>query len=425
MICADPSLSGLDLSLDLAESRLRLSRKDAAALAADHRQWRRKTRDVCKTPYCLLQVYQARIEAIEARVRVTDARRAASIEKSLALQRVNEAPLTNEEAQRVCRELAALADGKALGDLAVPAMPAGDVSDEEWDRLRTGDAPHQYGAATSYRLRLTSDPASTRFAQFATGGSCPSLEVFGVQRLLDSNGKDEGIDEVPDPNEQIRWSYWDGGDYPIFHRNRNFMVTTSLSDPNKLYMVSWIKPDGRVRRLCLLSPKIDRLEVRKAAEPAVCNAIARQTINPIKGSDITQQLPFNSLPSRRDEFEARYGEYADSLTLLRVDIDGSGKPKELGLFKYASASGCGSEPQWLRVLSQDHGQSVKGPLNTRLQELGNTIENIYKVNGRYYIRRTQGITIEATRVQRGGNRQACEFEERTSTSVDQFFDVGL
>ena len=63
-------------------------------------------------------------------------------------------------------------------------------------------------------------------------------------------------------------------------------------------------------------------------------------------------------------------------------------------------------------------------MSTSLQELGSRIESIYKVNGRYYVRRTRGITIEAMRMQGAKALQACEFEERTNTRVDQFFDMG-
>lgn len=358
-------------------------------------------------------------------------------ERFAATVRPSARSLSDAEAQATCAAFAQMADAGRLGRLAVPGRPtwpadegaakAGwTVSDEEEARIRAGGFAWFTSVAAVYKLRLASGASPMRFASLHTGGTCHATQAFSLDHLLKPQNEDGGVDPVDDPEEKVRWAYWGGGDYPVFHRGRYFMVTADLADPNRVGMVSWIKPDGRQRRLCLLSVENLQPEVVSAQEPGVCEAIASKSLAPLEGKPITGQLPFSREPGvYMQEFEKRYGRYADEVSLLSIDIDGDGKAENVGTFGYSSGAGCGSEHAWLSVLSDDWGAAVKGPLATQLGELASESVGVYRSEGRYYVASLAGRTGgSVVRIRDGRTEQVCRLRARTQTTVTHFFGVG-
>jgi hypothetical protein len=348
--------------------------------------------------------------------------------------RTLEKPLNLKEARETCSTLAHLADAKQLAALAVPRMGQGfseqqveateaKLTDTELAALaHTGNSLYSDPDAV-YQLRLKENNSPVRFASFFTGGTCASYQVFNLQWLVSSQGLDSGREEVDDPEEEIRWAYWGGGDYPIVYRGRYFMVTADLANLNRANMISWIKPNGKVRPLCLLKIQGTKRIVHSAKDRKLCSGVANGTILAVTGKDVTEVLPLNHNPGQyRDEFVARYGDYADTVQLLKIDLDRDGMPENIGRFEYASGAGCGSTRVWLRVLSKTLDSVINGPLNDLLAQVSSGSKQIYKFQGRYYIDgSTEGSTDGVVQIRGGRVNQICEFDEKTQTQTQRFF----
>lgn len=414
-ICADRYLKSLDEALNNAYSLVRQSISDKSGLRNTQLKWLRQTRDGCKSNECLGHVYRNRLTELS--------------ELLASAVRPSEKPLSNTEAEETCTALAALADNGNLAGLAIPGKDQWDldekstsagwsISQDEKAKLRSFDHP-----ITVYKLRLTAKGSPTRFASFFTGGSCASYEVSNISNLLGTKGGDAGADAVSDPDEIIRWAYWGGGDYPILYRNRYFMITSDLSNPNRVRMISWIKPDGRTRPLCLLSAKNAKMKVLSAKSPELCSGIANENLHPLKWKPFTEDLE-----GYQGKFVNRDGDRADTVELLSIDVGSSGKKKNIGRFKYHSGAGCGSTKIWLSVLSKDFGAVMKDALNSQFEKLANGPMDFYKVGGRNYIAATipnADSNADAGVVEIVDERieQVCEFKYQTKTAISQFFNV--
>ncbi|MEZ5614397.1 MAG: lysozyme inhibitor LprI family protein [Rhodocyclaceae bacterium] len=421
-ICTDQHLMSLDEALNNAYSLVRQSVPDKSGLRNTQLKWLRLIRDGCTSKECLERVYQERLTELS--------------ELLISAVRPSEKPLSNNEAEETCKALAVLADNERLVSLAIPgknqwqldekSTKAGwSISQEEKAKLEAHESYWSNEPRTVYRLRLTAKGSPTRFASFSTGGTCASYQVFNIPYLLSSKGDDVGVDDVSDPEEEIRWAYWGGGDYPIFYRGHYFMITSDLSNKNRVNMISWIKPDGRQRPLCLLSAKNTKMKVVSAKNPELCSGVANGNLHPLKWKPITEDLPFSHAPQGyRDEFVKRYGDYADGVSLLSIDFDGSGKKKNIGRFEYASGAGCGSTRVWLSILSKDFGAVVNDTLNSQFGKLANGSMDFYKAGGRYYIAATiSNADAGVVEFVDGRIEQICEFRHQTKTAISQFFNV--
>lgn len=421
-ICADLSLKRLDETLNNVYSLARQAVSDKKGLRNTQLKWLHAVRDGCDSRDCLSRVYHARVTELS--------------EILVSSMQVSEKPLSNEEAETTCTALAALADSGSLTGLVVPgkdqwsdderAAKAGwTISPEERTKLEARESYWSNEPSTIFKLRLTAKGIPTRFASFSTGGTCASYQVLSIPYLLNSKGGDVGVDAVSDPDETIRWAYWGGGDYPIFYRGRNYMITADLANQNHINMISWIKPDGRQRPLCLLSVKNAKMKIASAKNPELCSGVANGDLHPLKWKPITEVLPFSHAPQGyRDEFVKRYGGYADGVSLLTIDIDGSGKPENIGKFEYASGAGCGSTRIWLSVLSKKFDTVVKGTLNSQFEKLTTGSMEVYKAGGRHFIAATLSNS-DAGVVQIGDGRieQICEFRYQTKTAISRLFNV--
>lgn len=336
--------------------------------------------------------------------------------------------MSDAEAKAACTALARLADQGVLGRLAIAgrnaapadlqaAGPGWNVTDEEQATLRAGSHFSSGSLHTVYRLSLSSAGKPARFGSFFAGGTCHATQTRNVEVLLQSKGSDDGVDAVPDPDDKLRWVYWGGGDYPVLHRGRHFMVTADLGDPNRLRMVSWIKPDGRQRPLCLLAAENVAPGVVSAREPALCRAVASGSLAPLEWKPMPQPMPHGY----SEEFQRRYGRIADAVEVLSIDIDGDGRSENVGRFGYASSAGCGSTQAWLSVLSKDLGTALPGALD----HPGGEALEVYGSGGRYYIsnlaERTGGSLVA---IRDGRSEQVCKFQPRTKTAITDFFGAG-
>jgi uncharacterized protein YecT (DUF1311 family) len=314
-ICSDESLRDLDHVLNLTYQSARRVASDKTALYGEQRKWLSTVRDKCGDEDCLSHVYHTRIEELAAF-------RVESVE-------ISESPLSNAQLRDACAAMASLSDLNRLLFLSVPGREESSldendiragwrISEEERGKLLARQDAWSKDPQVIYKLRLTRQGPLVRFAKFFTGGTCASYQIANLDRLVSLEQRDDGIDAVTDPHEEIRWAYWGGGDYPIIYRGRNFIVTSDLGDPNRVAMISWIKADGRIRPLCLLKVSRTQRTVVSAEKEEICSGIAKGTITPMKWGSIGRE----SLPTG-EEFESRYGTYADELKFLNIDIEGS------------------------------------------------------------------------------------------------------
>lgn len=344
--------------------------------------------------------------------------------------------LSNDEARALCGSLATVADEQGLKELAIPGnepwvyVPGKEragwtLSSEDLARLAARELYWSKEIQTLYKLRPTPKSHPILFAAFSTGGTCASEHVFNIPQLLDPQVRDEGIDNVDDPDELIRWAYWGGGDYPIFYRGRYFMVVSAFTDRDRVNMISWIKPDGRIRPLCLLSAERANFEVISAKNPQLCAGIAAGSIRPLSWLPITKDLPLDRQSGRYwEEFVKRYGTYADQVELLSLDIDKDDQAENIGRFRYDSGAGCGSTHTRLSVLSKDLEHTAAGPLTEYLRQLGDGVKDVYELEQHYYVllnqteREARVVPIPGER-----NEQTCKLRQRFKTQVTRFFDI--
>jgi uncharacterized protein len=423
IICVDPELKRLDEILNSTFQYTLNVVYNKSGLKDEQRKWLATLRDGCKDKECFIRVYIARINELGY--------------MQIETLRVIEKQLSNQEAKDVCLSLADLADNNRLSLLSVPGknqfslnendVKAGwGVNDKEKALLLKGYL-NSNGPEVIYKLKLKPSGEPVRFAKFFTGGTCSSDQVFNLSYILNAKYGDYGtygIDDVSDTDDEIRWAYWGGGDYPIIYRGRYFIVTAHLANLDRVNMISWIKPNGKIRPLCLLKVESTQKNVISAKNMSLCSGIANGSIGPITWKPITEELPFHHDPTvYKKEFVKRYGNYADEVSLLNIDINGDGITENIGKFRYDSGAGCGSTRIWLAVLTKDLGGVVKNSLNEILGRFRGSM-NIYRYKGKYYIDAVENGTNEGV-VQLNGEKikHVCEFGIKTETDMSRFFDV--
>lgn len=422
MICGDYTLRSMDEQLGKTYGLLRGSAANQGELAGEQRQWLVSVRDRCTSTECLANAYGRRTQDLYSRL--------------LAQIEVHGDMLSNAEAKNACVELAALADDKRLSKLALwgrqprqfePAREQDEwtVSDAEAAKLEARSRYHNNEPWIVHRLRLKSGAEPVRFASFWTGGSCSGSTLLNLSHVINLSGEDDGIDEVPDPDDELRWTRSGGRDYPIVHRGRNFVVTHADADANTVRLISWIKPNGRIRPICLLdSNRTKRVSLPNQRAP-LCQGIAAGTLRPLSWKAVTDDLPLQREPATyQSEFVKRYGRYAEGVELRPVDLNGDGMVDNIARFSYASGSGCGANLLWLGALSKDMGSLAPDSLNTVLKTFEEGPMNIYAFKGKYFFDTAVSVTNDAL-ISLQGNRpeRVCELEWQTRTKVKSFFEV--
>lgn len=419
--CAGQRLKDVDEAMARALQLALDTVSDPQGLRRQQSRWLRTVRDKCAAHDCLLRVYQART---------------AELGKLIAASAViTDQPLSNDDAEATCGDLARLADRQRLSAQALPGMAQWPFADtappsdsaftpQEKNRLQALELGWPADARTIYLLKLAPGAAPTRFATFFTGGTCPAYQTFNLPYLLDAHPGDLGIDKVTESEESIRLATLGGSDYPILYKGRHFIVKADLRDPNKINMISWVMPNGRTRPLCLLKSSKSRLEVATARQSRVCNAVAQGDVRPLKWRDATEMPPFNRrLQGHRDEFIARYGDDAEDIALLRTDLDRDGKAERIGRFRHLSGAGCGSTEVWWSVLAGDLKGVQRGPLNDQLQAFDEGELDIYRIDGRFYISGSLKDQPGLFQLHRGKTEQVCAFRQNTITRPTRLFPM--
>lgn len=416
-ICADADLHALDQSLNHHYERARRTITNKTLLRDQQKQWLAQVRNKCRNKECLTRVYNKRIAELDVLY--------------VSALPVSAKPLDNQEARNICQSVATLADQKHLADLELPGInpdsaetqninDAWKISAEEKTKLDAREETPPTGYInTMYLLRLKPSTSPVRFARFFTGGTCASYETFSIPYLL-SNPEDNGAEPVDMSDDEDRFLYWGNGDYPVFYRGRNLLITADIANPNKVKMVSWIKPDGKKRPLCLLNVENSGMSVVAASNNTLCKDIVRGTTQPLSWQPL-DNLPYGD----HEQFTARYGAYAHGIETLNIDFDADGILDNIGRFIYESGAGCGSTNVWLSVLSKNLEKTEQGRLNDQLKTLYDGPMDIYRVEGRYYITATSSEAKGngLLHINGDGIKQVCEFEQETKTTVSQFFPV--
>lgn len=399
-LCKTPLLATLDRQLNDIYRQAQTVVVDKSVLRQEQRKWLQTVRNPCPDLECLMTVYQHRVA-------------------ELSLRFINAAPITNQllsnsDARETCEAVADMASRGSLAPLEIPGFRLDFVKHtvpKDWALSTKEQAafnkqllqPQQV-----YRLRLQSSQQHERFISLADRGSAHSESIIHLRFAL--NAKD-AVDPVPDPNELIRWTHWGGKDYPIHYKKRMYLVTSDISDPNSVNMVSWIKPDGHSRPLCLIEAEPSRLSVASAEQPELCTSIAGGKLSPLTWIDASERLG--------GEGWKRYGERGDRLDLLKLDLDSDGRPENVGRFLYNSMAGTGGVRVWLALLSDDLSSKIRTILDEGVIGTDRDSLNIYSAQGQYY------ISLHDTIVQLRGDqiRKICEFDRVTPRKVSTFFEV--
>jgi uncharacterized protein len=420
MICKDNWLQELDGRLNNSfESALKVT-PNKPALIYEQREWLKTKRNKCSNRDCLNLAYTRRVEVLD-------------LKKLLWLdiyqvksQGILESDLSNRDAAGICSSLASLSNEGKLTRLSIHGQ-------EQWSS-NTDDIPDGWklteverktfgSPSIVYRLQLKKSGDSARFGLIQNGGSCGNEQIFNLSFSPDPWGNN-GIEEVDDPDDEIRWTHIGGYEYPIYYKGRHFLITNNFRDRAST-MISWIKPNGKTRPLCLLSNENQRI-VTSAKNEKFCLSVAKGIVKPLKWENIAAIIPLSTNnPNYREEFVTRYQIYADEISLLRLDINGDGKSENVGLLTYNSGAGCGSTHQWISVLADDLGKVETNSLNEIFSKLDDSSQMyIYQDGDRYYIEASTDSSGDGVlHIQGNQIEQTCSFKIKNHTKVSRLFDV--
>lgn len=413
-ICKSRGVSNLDDQLNSIYRLLRDVTTEKNALLNEQRQWLTSARNACSNEACLMDVYRARVAQLSARF-------------GHAMQ-ISAQAFSNQEARQTCEAIAKKASNGELAKLEIPPVWNGWDQREQYPQegILSYDEQAKLEAnlnrpAAVYLLRTAADKAPRRLVEFYTGGTCSSSQIFDLEHALNTGGfvESSGVEAVSDPEEMVRWAYWGGGDYPIVYNQRLLLVASS-GDRNQAQLVSWVKPDGLVRPLCLLGRLASSSTVAKAAIPELCSQVADGKLESLGWLDITDKTGRED----GDSFTKRYGTYASWVGLLQVDLDGDGKRENLGRFVYDSGAGCGRTDISLRLLSEDLSHAIDTPLGKSLNDLPGGSLDVYENAGRYYFASNDGSHRDGlVQLNNGKVEQVCEFKLLTQRAITTFFDL--
>ena len=414
LMCESAQLQQLERSLDAAYKGAFRVTKNQNRLKTQHAIWLTSERNNCLDETCLIQAYRQRISRLKT--------------EQIKLSKVLGEPLTDVQAREVCTSLASTADRGELASYAVPATPVS--SPIKIERLPEdvlglfAEPPSQV-----FELNLGNTGSLTKFANYFTGGTCASISVVNLDRLQRREFNSTEKEEVDDTEDMIRWAYWGGGDYPILYRGRYFMVTTDLRDDNDLNLVSWIKPNGKVRPLCLFEAKPGKRTVRRTQNPALCAAVASDDLQPLSpemllppNSAKPEDAP-NTTAFQLAEFHKNFGRDVDGVHVHKVDVEGDGQQLTIGAFGFESGAGCGSSRRWLRNLTSDGTAIQEAPIDQRFKKLSRVI-NLFTWNKMFYVHAEKTPNSDGLFSLSGtGINQVCEFSVPRTTKIKIYFSL--
>ena len=389
VICADGAVRVLDAKLDeLYRSAVSFA-KDPEALRTEQRTWLRDSRNRCADGDCMTRVYRARILALHQRI--------------LAATTPTGGAVNAQNVAAVCNEVAVLAGRKQLDRFAVPSIPLEFLPSLREALARSGASP-EADAEVVLLPRAAVTPLAFTLAN--TGGTCPSTHLQNAQLT----GRPTML-KVEDPEEELRSSWWGGGDYAAYVSGRQLVVTADLIDRNLVRLVSWVTREGRIQPLCSVKSETTKA-LRSGAAAAVCTQV-------VSGSAQAPAWRAAEMRLARDQWDERVGGYADEVSIARLDLDGDGRQEDIGWFRYDSGAGCGSHSEWLRVVNAERNGTVKGRLDDFLAEnAGNEQVRVWRIGGQHYLETYHsrgGGTVWL--VEASGTKRFCELGWDNKASV--------
>lgn len=399
MVCESPRLLDLDKALNNYYDTLAKSLNDSGELKKQQKAWLSGIRNKCKNSDELIEAYNKRILQIyDLQIKNTG---------------VNEEPLTKDEAVKICNELLELGYEKRLVAFQVPA---GTCGDEKPSKSSDEESEISY----SYCLKVSKAGPPTRLAEENSSGTCQCSSLYNYDIANKEKKSDMGIDPVNDTEDEIRWATIGGYEYPVFYKGRYFIISVGLQKGNIPRMISWIKPDGRIRPLCLTDDETVDRRVATAEDKKLCDLVASGDISPEK----LEPYDFHQKAKSIDGFKELFiGKYADSADLIKFDIDGDGKAENIVRFEYFIYEGCSYTKAWLVQLSYKLDKAVKtGPVAELLAKIEGWPLNFYKYKNQLYVD-TGDDNSGLVYIKNGKIEKACVFDPHVRKGISRFFDL--
>jgi uncharacterized protein len=412
IVCSSSSLRKLDRQLN----RMYRAAIKAAASPTDlkrrQRMWLKGERDRCEDHYCLEKAYAERIAYVDLLL-------PAGEHEPFPESPVGEArDLTEQQAKQACADVAQALDRRSILRFAVegveyswydPDAFAPPLSEAEQQLLSASGS--SYGNVVKvYGVTLQPGARLTRFARIQLQGTCIGWQILNLDRLLSTDFK-EGGEELEDQEDEARWAYWGGGDDLIFLRGRYFR----LSSGGPVGMVSWIRPNGNIRPICMLKSEPAPPSVIAANDKALCAAIVEGRLAPLSWK------PADS--GQRAALLEQLGSNVDTMETMQVDLDGEKQPDTIARLTYASAHGCGTHHEWLAHLPPDSESVEPGPLDEKLREISGVPLQVYRRKAEYYIEGNAGKNPGVFRVRGRAIEQVCRYQNNTRTTVERMIDL--
>ncbi len=324
MICGDAGLSTLDERLGNRYMRARGKAADPNALRGEQRAWLRNVRNACTNAACLKAVYNARVAEL-----------------------TKIGWMTEEKARAICERVAAANIDGSYHNSFREVDP-----DEE---IVIDSAPGLQGYRIGHPLNVDYDGDGeveklNSMGQY--GGTCQS---YSVSLIVDITKGEPEINPAFDLEWQAGHQQFlivDGE--PVFARTPN--------DPKSVLHLDWLTPAGGVMPLCSIAIKRERrLETAKSENPALCRAVAENTVEFLSWSLASEEI-------NRKSAAAEPGRATISSMSLDIDVDGD--DDTIAWVNYSSSAGCGYEHHWLVEMSDDLISVAESPLNSVLIDKG-------------------------------------------------------
>lgn len=421
-ICTDGDLIAIDNELNgvykLAQSYV----IDKKKLKLSQKEWL-KTRDECllqKTDaypdQCFLNAYKARMQSLKVAI--------FNSERKLSRNQID---------YRDCQFLADISDKNAMDTLKVIQPESRwqevnknalirPISEFELEKLKK----YFYGGPyNEFEIFIDKNNPSVRFANFSTGGSCPTEQVFNVDSLIKTEGKDEGWIKVEDPQDEFRWiAGWGTADSTIRFNNQHFVVTESIWGSNNLQMVSQINNQGKIMPICAIKEKSAEFVIVKSEDREVCDSILKKETKPIDWQEVDTAF-----------LNYKLNQNAHKIEVSNIDINNDGKKELIGLFTYESGGGCGSTSQWFRHLDDELSEAIKGDIEDTFSKLDriyirHDVKNqVFKINNQYYMLITDtehngkfsNNFFQVLKLEGKNQKKVCEFERKRHSEVSKIF----
>lgn len=413
LICKNHNLRSLDIKLNELYSAAYKAEKENNLLKRDQLNWLKEYRNKCKSEDCLQRQYEDRVLYL--------------LNKIESSKKINESLLEENQYSEICNKVAELAENLNLSEHAIIGVGINAIknsNEKSWiitdeEKSLEHEKGLYSGAKEIFNIKVSNNGPFKKYIKYFTGGTCSSYTIYSSDYILSPEQRDGGRISVDDPEEEIRWAYWGGNEFPIYYKERNFIITGSLSKPA---LISLIQPDGKILPLCLLEESSNKLTVDSSQNKELCAGVANNSIRPEKWINANDQIHINGETNYRNKFTELYGEYAEGVELLASEIKIGKESWSIAKMTYDSGAGCGSHQEWLRKAVLNSDPLKLYPKDSTLDEANAENINVYKNNGKYYV----GVFSRASpsylyEIGTGNMVQECTFGKSVSSKIKRIF----